>query len=240
MPATANAIPTPNVWAMPIPAGNRTAAKLDNGSKQAIPAYRAAKRIMDLSLAGAVAVATAPVFAALYVLIKIASPGPVFYSQRRIGFGGIHFKAWKFRTMVVNADKVLNQYLAENPKMKEEWDRDHKLKNDPRITWIGGVLRKTSLDELPQLWNVLKGEMSLVGPRPIVDAEVEKYGEVYGQLERVMPGVTGLWQVSGRNNTTYEERVNLDSQYCRNWSLWFDACILVRTAQTVLMREGAY
>ena len=142
--------------------------------------------------------------------------------------------------MVCDADAVLQTYLAANPQARAEWERDHKLKRDPRVTWIGRLLRQTSLDELPQLWNVLRGEMSLVGPRPIVDDEIRKYGDVFLEYTRVLPGITGLWQVSGRNNTTYDERVSLDAFYVGNWSVWLDLYILFRTIRVVLLREGAY
>lgn len=142
--------------------------------------------------------------------------------------------------MFQNADQVLSVHLESNPALREEWLRDHKLKNDPRVTLVGRFLRKTSLDELPQLWNVLRGEMSLVGPRPIVSAEVAKYGEYFDDYQAVRPGITGLWQVSGRNNTTYEERVKYDEYYVRNWSIWLDLYILCKTVKTVLLGEGAY
>ena len=143
--------------------------------------------------------------------------------------------------MFVNADQVLDDYLDKHPELRKEWERDHKLKSDPRILPLVGVfLRKTSLDELPQLWNVLRGEMSVVGPRPIVTAEIPKYHDRYELYLRVRPGITGLWQISGRNNTTYEERVQLDTYYVRNWSPWLDLYILGRPIRTVLMREGAY
>jgi lipopolysaccharide/colanic/teichoic acid biosynthesis glycosyltransferase len=142
--------------------------------------------------------------------------------------------------MVNNSEAILKDYLATHPDAMEEWRRDLKLRNDPRIIpGIGSFLRRTSLDELPQLWNVIVGDMSLVGPRPIVTDEVEKYQEVYPLYERVRPGMTGLWQVSGRNNTSYEDRVRLDHYYIRNWSLWFDYFILLRTFRTVVMREGS-
>jgi lipopolysaccharide/colanic/teichoic acid biosynthesis glycosyltransferase len=134
----------------------------------------------------------------------------------------------------------LDQYLEDNPDLKEEWERDHKLRYDPRITRIGRFLRKTSLDELPQLWNVIRGDMSLVGPRPIVTAEIEKYGPYFGLYTMVKPGITGLWQVSGRNNTTYDERVQLDAYYVRNWSPWVDAFLLLKTIRIVLFARGAY
>ena len=204
----------------------------------AIP--RVAKRTIDLALTSMVAAAAAPVMLVLAVAIKLTSRGPIFYCQKRIGQHGQHFFAWKMRTMVVDADKVLQNYLDKHPELQAEWERDHKLKNDPRVTLVGRFLRKTSLDELPQIWNVFKGEMSLVGPRPIVDDEIEKYGDTFNRYKRVLPGITGLWQVSGRNNTTYQERVNYDEYYVQNWSLRFDMYILMRTVRTVLLREGAY
>jgi lipopolysaccharide/colanic/teichoic acid biosynthesis glycosyltransferase len=142
--------------------------------------------------------------------------------------------------MVASADQVLNDYLAANPEMRAEWERDHKLRKDPRITRIGRFLRKTSLDELPQLINVLRGEMSLVGPRPIVDSEIEKYGKSFALYTQVIPGLTGLWQVSGRNETTYQERVELDNYYVRNWSPWLDIYLLARTVKVVVTGYGAY
>ncbi len=142
--------------------------------------------------------------------------------------------------MMVGSDEVLERHLSSNREAWEEWHRDHKLRNDPRVTLVGRFLRQTSLDELPQLWNVLSNEMSLVGPRPIVEAEIPKYGTSYSLYTRVKGGVTGLWQVSGRNDVSYEERVKLDSFYVRNWSVWLDLCILYRTIGTVLFRSGAY
>ena len=181
-----------------------------------------------------------PLFLLVALGVRLTSKGPVFYGHKRIGIGGQHFKAWKFRTMVLNADSVLEQYFVDHPELRTEWEKTQKLKHDPRVTSIGNFLRATSLDELPQLWNVLKGEMSLVGPRPIVDNEVKKYADVYGAYLRVKPGITGLWQISGRNDTTYEERVSFDDYYVSNWSLWMDIYILGRTLKTVLFREGAY
>jgi len=199
-----------------------------------------AKRIEDLAIVIAGGLCVLPLIAAIALLIRISSPGPVIYRQERIGRGGRRFRAWKFRTMVADADKRLEWYLARNPNMRKEWEMNHKLRNDPRVTRIGHWLRKTSLDELPQLWNVLLGEMSLVGPRPIVKAEINKYGESFDLYTRVLPGITGLWQISGRNNTTYAERVHLDSYYVRNWSPWLDTYILARTVKVVLRGEGAY
>jgi Undecaprenyl-phosphate galactose phosphotransferase WbaP len=205
-----------------------------------LPLPRLTKRLTDLAaivICGPMLLAIVGMVAAL---IKMGSPGPVFYCQRRIGRGGKHFYAWKFRSMVCNADSVLEQHLATDPALRQEWNRDHKLRNDPRVTRIGRFLRKTSIDELPQLWNVLKGEMSLVGPRPIVDAEVTKYGKKFELYSKVTPGITGLWQISGRNDTTYGERVALDAFYARNWSCWLDLFILACTVRTVVSRSGAY
>jgi len=200
------------------------------------------KRAIDLSLIAVCSAGLLPLMAILAVCVKVSSPnGPVFYGQRRIGRGGRMFTAWKFRSMAVNSDELLEQALASDPDKQAEWDRDHKLKKDPRvIPVVGTFLRKTSLDELPQLWNVLRGEMSLVGPRPIVQAEVEKYDESFLNYRLVRPGITGLWQVSGRNDIGYDERVELDNYYVRNWSPWLDVYILARTVKTVAFREGAY
>jgi len=181
-----------------------------------------------------------PLVALIALAIRLTSKGPAFYSQQRIGKQGQLFRAWKFRTMVENADEVLRRYLEENPALRAEWEENFKLRNDPRVTAVGSFLRKTSLDELPQLWNVLKGEMSLVGPRPIVNAEIVRYGESISLLGRVKPGLSGLWQVSGRSNTTYEDRVRLDMYYIRNWSVWLDIFILAKTCAVVLKRQGAY
>jgi len=201
---------------------------------------RVVKRAMDVagSLFGGLLLS--PFLLLLALLIKLDSPGPVFYGHERIGQGGRRFKAWKFRSMVKDADQVLEDYLRKHPELREEWERDRKLKNDPRVTRIGRILRRTSLDELPQLWNVLKGEMSLVGPRPIVQEELAKYGELGVFYLKVKPGMTGLWQVSGRSDTSYRERVELDVYYVRNWSVWLDLYILARTVWVVLFGKGAY
>jgi Undecaprenyl-phosphate galactose phosphotransferase WbaP len=194
---------------------------------------------MDVIVSASVLAAGFPLWLMIAAAIKLDSRGQVFYGHRRL-HGSEDFTAWKFRTMVPNADSVLERYLHENPEMREEWERDHKLKSDPRITRVGSLLRTTSMDEIPQLWNVLKGDMSLIGPRPIVEAEAEKYGKRFGLYERVKPGLTGLWQVSGRNDTTYQERVYLDSYYVRHWSVWLDLYILARTVGVVFSRSGAY
>jgi Undecaprenyl-phosphate galactose phosphotransferase WbaP len=198
------------------------------------------KRVLDIVLSLVALILLAPILCGIAIAIKLESPGPSFFGHLRIGRNGRAFRAWKFRTMVTNSSEVLEQYLQENPEVRTEWERNQKLKNDPRVTRVGKLLRKTSLDEVPQLWNVLMSEMSLVGPRPIVEAEIPKYGSSYALYTRVKGGVTGLWQVSGRNNLCYEERVKLDSFYVRNWSVWLDLCILYKTIGTVLFRSGAY
>lgn len=205
-----------------------------------LPLPRFVKRAGDVAICLIGGTLILPLLALIAILIKLTSRGPVVYKQMRIGQNGRHFYAWKFRTMVANADQVLNDYLDRCPEARREWEADHKLKNDPRVTRIGQLLRKTSLDELPQIWNALKGEMSLVGPRPIVDAEVEKYGPDFELYAKVRPGISGLWQVSGRNNTTYEQRIDLDTFYVRNWSPWMDIYILAKTVKVVLYRHGAY
>jgi Undecaprenyl-phosphate galactose phosphotransferase WbaP len=201
---------------------------------------RFVKRIMDIGISvffGAIAL---PITGVTAIFIKVDSPGPVFYKQTRIGYDGKPFAVWKFRTMVRNADQILERYLQEHPELRAEWDADHKIKNDPRITHLGKILRKTSLDELPQLWNVIIGEMSMVGPRPIVESEIGKYGKSFELYKQAKPGITGLWQVSGRNNTTYEERVYYDGYYVQNWSIWLDIYILIKTVWVVISRDGAY
>jgi lipopolysaccharide/colanic/teichoic acid biosynthesis glycosyltransferase len=172
--------------------------------------------------------------------MKLTDPGPVIYRRRVVGVGGKEFDAFKFRTMVVNSNEVLRELLERDPHAREEYERYYKLKRDPRITRIGNFLRKTSIDELPQLFNVLKGEMSIVGPRMITMEEVEKYGRWGLNLHTVKPGITGLWQTSGRSELTYEERVRLDMRYIRNYSIWVDIQIMVQTIPAVLMSKGAY
>jgi lipopolysaccharide/colanic/teichoic acid biosynthesis glycosyltransferase len=180
------------------------------------------------------------VIGAVAVVVKLSSPGPVFYSHRRIRKGGAFFSMWKFRTMCVNSSEVLEAYLAQHPEARLEWNNTHKLRNDPRITRLGNFLRRYSLDELPQLWNVLCGQMSLVGPRPIVAAEVEKYGDCFDCYCRVKPGLTGIWQVSGRSELSYDARVALDCEYVERWSLSKDFVILLRTFASVVNQDGAY
>lgn len=199
------------------------------------------KRAFDLFGATCGLLALAPLF--LYVAWRIkkeGGPGDVFFGHVRVGMNGKPFKCWKFRTMVHNSQEVLDKLLATDADARAEWDKDFKLKNDPRITRIGAFLRKTSLDEIPQLWNVLLGEMSLVGPRPVIEAELERYGERVDFYLEARPGLTGLWQVSGRNDTTYDERVALDAWYVKNWNLWYDIAIVCKTVKSVVAGRGAY
>jgi lipopolysaccharide/colanic/teichoic acid biosynthesis glycosyltransferase len=174
------------------------------------------------------------------LLVTIDSRGPIFFRQPRIGRDGSTFLVWKFRSMRVDAEVVLESYLAAKPELRIEWERDQKLRYDPRVTRLGSWLRRSSVDELPQLWNVLIGEMSLVGPRPIVAAEVERYGQWIEMYKKVSPGMAGLWQVSGRNSLSYEERVQLDVSYIRNWSVWLDLVILAKLPAAILSSRGAY
>jgi Undecaprenyl-phosphate galactose phosphotransferase WbaP len=201
---------------------------------------KAAKRLLDLVLTMGIGIPALPVALLVAVAIRITSPGPILYGQRRIGRHGKDFRAWKFRSMIADADKTLQTYLQQHPEARAEWEANHKLRDDPRITKVGAFLRKTSLDEIPQLWNILVGQMSLVGPRPIVEAEVERYGDCFDLYKNVRGGLTGLWQVSGRNDTSYAERVRLDRFYVQNCSVWLDLCILFRTLGVVLLKKGAY
>lgn len=197
------------------------------------------KRSLDVLGVIMLGIVALPFIALIAFAVKLDSTGPLMFGHRRIGQGGRSFRAWKFRSMVCNADEVLREHLEKNPDALAEWSAKHKLHDDPRVTRVGRFLRKTSLDELPQLWNVLIGEMSLVGPRPIVDAERHHYREQIELYEGVLPGLSGLWQVSGRSDTSYEERVRLDSYYVRNWSIWLDLCILARTIPALLFGRGA-
>jgi len=201
--------------------------------------FRAVKRVFDAVISALLLLVLAPVFLYLGYQIK-KDGGPIFYSQQRIGRQGKPFRCYKFRSMVVDADSVLDEILSGNLEFRDQWVREQKLKDDPRITQIGRRLRKYSLDELPQLWNVLKGDMSLVGPRPVLADELARYGNSASYYLQIPPGITGLWQVSGRNNLSYETRVNLDSWYVRNWSLWYDITILFKTIKVVFTRDGAY
>lgn len=207
---------------------------------------RTLKRTFDILFAVVAITASFPFCLFAAIVIKLSSPGPIFYGQKRVGRFGKEFTAWKFRTMRQNADRLLHQYLENDPALKAEWEETHKLKRDPRITTIGSFLRKTSLDELPQLWNILIGDMSAVGPRPIVDSPtydrdyMVAYPQEFAAYKSVRPGLTGMWQITCRNSGRYEMRIYWDMYYIRNWSLWLDVYIVLRTVRTVLLREGAY
>ena len=198
------------------------------------------KRFMDFLLVIFFGVIALPLSALIVLLIRLDSPGRVIYGHLRIGKDGQLIVVWKFRTMIENADEVLDDYLIGHPEALDEWMQSRKLKNDPRITRIGRYLRKSSLDELPQLWNVLNGEMSFVGPRPIVEEEIHHYSDCFNLYTRVRPGLTGLWQVSGRNDVNYDNRVRLDEYYVRNWSIWLDLYIIARSIGVVLGGKGAF
>jgi undecaprenyl-phosphate galactose phosphotransferase len=200
---------------------------------------RLLKRMIDIVAASGLLLALSPLFAYLTWRIRQSGASAV-YAHTRVGRGGKAFECLKFRSMVPDADEILLALLATNAAAKIEWERDFKLRDDPRITPVGAFLRRTSMDELPQLWNVLKGEMSLVGPRPVVEAELERYGDLQDYYLEARPGITGLWQISGRNDIDYSDRVNLDAWYVKNWSLWYDLVILLKTVKVVLRREGAY
>jgi len=198
------------------------------------------KRIFDIVIGSLLLLMALVPAVVISLAIVQDTPGPIFFSQMRIGRGRRRFRLWKFRSMVPGADELLAKHLAENPQYRYEWLTTHKLKEDPRISRVGRLLRRTSLDELPQLWNVVRGDMSLVGPRPIVDAEVQKYGEAFDLYAQVAPGLTGLWQVSGRTDTSYLQRTQLDCAYIRGRTLWTDVKVLYKTVGVVLFRRGAY
>jgi Undecaprenyl-phosphate galactose phosphotransferase WbaP len=222
-------------------ADHRGTVGLRVGTDLLNPLARAAKRGMDLALTIPMTILALPLFGLIGFAVWITSPGPIFYGSERIGKGRRRFIVLKFRTMCTNADEVLQDHLSRDKFLREEWERTQKLRRDPRITSVGRWLRRLSLDELPQLWNVICGDMSLVGPRPVIPPEVTKReGRDVGLYLSVLPGLTGLWQISGRNDTTYEERIDLDSHYVRNWSPWLDIHILTRTVKVVLTGDGAY
>jgi undecaprenyl-phosphate galactose phosphotransferase len=201
---------------------------------------RALKRIFDFSAALILLFAFAPLMLWAASRIRRESGSPILFQHRRVGRDGLEFQCFKFRSMYADAPSRLQALLERDLAAREEWERDFKLRNDPRVTPIGEILRRTSVDELPQLINVLKGDMSLVGPRPVVPDELARYGEASSLYAMVRPGMTGLWQVTGRNETTYAERIAMDAWYVRNWSLWYDLVILFKTVKVVLGREGAY
>ncbi|MBV8465108.1 MAG: sugar transferase [Burkholderiales bacterium] len=203
------------------------------------PSLSIAKRALDILGASLLLLVLALPMLLIACITRLQG-SPVLFAHNRVGRDGRSFPCYKFRTMLPDADRRLAELLERDPLARAEWEVNFKLKNDPRITAWGDFLRRSSLDELPQLWNVLLGHMSLVGPRPIVEAELSRYGDHLHDYLSVRPGITGLWQVSGRNETSYAQRVALDAHYVRNWSLWLDGIILCRTVAVVLARRGAY
>ncbi len=199
------------------------------------------KRVFDVLFSLGAMIFFVPIGIAAALLIKITSPGPIFYSAKRVGKDGQPVHCWKFRTMHQNADKKLLEILRENPKLKQEWDTYFKLKDDPRISTIGKILRKTSLDELPQFFNVLKGDLSVVGPRPVTEEEIQKYfGSKASKILSVRPGLTGIWQTSGRSLLTFEERIRLEESYIDRQSLTLDLRIICKTIPAMFFTKGAF
>lgn len=198
------------------------------------------KRLIDIGLILFFSPILVPVFLILILLTKITSKGPIFYGHKRVGKDGKEFKCWKFRSMNIRSQEMLEEILATDPVRRAEWEAERKFKDDPRVTKFGKILRKTSLDELPQLINVLLGQMSFVGPRPVTESETEKYGSYKDYVLSVSPGLSGMWQISGRSETSYEERIYYDTYYIQNWSVWLDIWILIKTVGVVLIGKGAY
>jgi exopolysaccharide production protein ExoY len=198
------------------------------------------KRSFDFTSALLALVFISPLFFMLVLLVKLSDKGPAFYGHPRVGHNGKTFRCLKFRTMITDGDRVLQAYLHANPKALEEWRATRKLQDDPRVTVVGSILRKLSLDELPQLLNILRGEMSVVGPRPVVEEELERYEHDAVYYLKTRPGLTGLWQVSGRNDVSYASRVAFDTHYVQNWSLSRDMLIIARTIPAVCLSRGSY
>jgi exopolysaccharide production protein ExoY len=205
-----------------------------------LPVGLTSKRIIDIVLALSGIFLFAPLLVICFIATIATSGGPALFRHRRVGFNGKHFGCLKFRTMVQDAPERLRQLLESDAAAAAEWETSRKLRHDPRITAIGALLRKSSLDELPQLFNVLAGDMSIVGPRPVTDEELERYGHSVNAYLDCRPGITGLWQVSGRSSTTYEKRVACDAFYAHNWSMFLDVKILLVTVPAVMLTDSAY
>ena len=220
---------------------HRTEAKGARSARQPSPLGGWLKRCFDLACASSALIVFSPIFLMIAALIKVSDGGPVFYRHQRIGCRSRPFSCFKFRTMVVDGgDEAFLRYLRISPEAAREWSEARKLKSDPRVTAVGAVLRELSLDELPQLINIVRGEMSIVGPRPIVSDEIEMYGPHASFYLRARPGLTGAWQVSGRSDVSYDQRVALDRAYVENWSLWVDIVNILKTVPAVLTAKGTY
>jgi Undecaprenyl-phosphate galactose phosphotransferase WbaP len=223
-----------------LPSAHRRAG--DVADFQPAPTYLGGvtKRALDILIALTGILALWPLMLMVMVAIRYTDPGPLVFGHERVGFNGRRFKCLKFRSMIVNADMALRTLLEQDPRAAEEWAATQKLRNDPRVTKLGRILRETSLDELPQLWNVLVGDMSIVGPRPIVSSEVRRYGQHFSAYAATRPGITGLWQVAGRSDCSYDERVSLDVAYVESWSIFRDIAIIAKTFLVVFARKGSY
>lgn len=233
-----NLLDVSSVWVTPRDLQGHLALELRNNLLE--PANRILKRILELTILAAVLPVLLPLLLLLTLVVAVDSRGPIFFRQRRVGRGGACFQIVKFRTMHLNAEEMLQSRLDSDPSAAAEWGRHQKLRDDPRLTRSGRILRRLSLDELPQVWNILRGEMSLVGPRAIVEQELKFYGERAHLYTAVLPGLTGLWQVSGRSHLSYDDRVRLDAYYVRNWSIWLDLAVMAKTPLVVLSADGAY
>ena len=231
-------LPTSNITARGMMEEQAVVLRVQNNLAR--KSNRIAKRMFDIVVTICGGIFILPFMLIIVAIIYLDSGGPIIYKQKRIGKNGKEFSFYKFRSMVKNADTILEEYLSTHENEKNEWQKNFKLKNDPRVTKIGRIIRKTSIDELPQLWNVLIGDMSLVGPRPLLPNEVERYSGYIEDYKLVLPGLTGVWQVSGRSDTTFEERVIMDSWYIHNWSVWIDIVYLLKTVLVVVKSKGAY
>ena len=231
-------LPTSNITARGMMEEQAVVLRVQNNLAR--KSNRIIKRIFDIVVTICGGVFILPFMLFIAVIIYLDSEGPIIYKQKRIGQNGKEFNFYKFRSMVKNADTILEEYLNTHESEKIEWQKNFKLKNDPRVTKIGRIIRKTSIDELPQLWNVLIGDMSLVGPRPLLPNEVERYNSYIEDYKLVLPGLTGVWQVSGRSDTTFEQRAIMDSWYIHNWSIWIDIVYLLKTVLAVVKSKGAY
>lgn len=231
-------LPTSNITARGMMEEQAVVLRVQNNLAR--KSNRIAKRMFDIVVTICGGIFILPFMLIIAAIIYLDLGGPIIYKQKRIGKNGKEFSFYKFRSMVKNADTILEEYLSTHENEKNEWQKNFKLKNDPRVTKIGRIIRKTSIDELPQLWNVLIGDMSLVGPRPLLPNEVERYSGYIEDYKLVLPGLTGVWQVSGRSDTTFEERVIMDSWYIHNWSVWIDIVYLLKTVLVVVKSKGAY